>query len=199
MVRIAANDGAQAETVGELAGVWLQMQRHPGAAWQVGGVFDGELVLASGSPARPHLVAGTAGQYLHFLGDDEGTVEADAELTDQGAVLALVAGEPVEELLGAGFGDGAEMLHRFFTAHADAVVDNRHGAGLLVASILVEGDDDAEVRVVGDQRFVVQRLEAQAVDGIRGVGNELAQENLPVGIQGVDHQLEQLFGFGLEA
>ena len=170
------------------------MQRDVRAAWQIGNILDGKLVLAGGCPARAGIVAGTARQYLHFLGDDEGTVEADAELTDQRTVFALIAGQAVEELLGAGFGDGTEVLHRLFAAHANAVVDNRHRAG-----VFVEGDDDAEVGIVGDQGFVVQRLEAQTIDRVGSVGDQLAQKYLPIGIQGVDHQLEQLFGFGLEA
>jgi hypothetical protein len=49
------------------------------------------------------------------------------------------------------------------------------------------------------QRGIGQALEAQLVGGVGGVGNEFAQENVLVGIQGMDHQLQQLFDFGLEA
>ena len=156
--------------------------------------LDGEVLLARRHPARAGVLPGAPREHLHFGGDDERAVEADAELADQGAVGLLVAGEPVEELLGAGLGDGAEIGDHFVAAHADAVVGDRDRAG-----VLVEVDDDAEVRVVGDQRFVGERLEAQPVDGVGGVRDELAQEDVPVGVQGVDHQLEELLGFGLEA
>ncbi len=41
--------------------------------------------------------------------------------------------------------------------------------------------------------------EAQPVAGVGGVGNQLAQEDLPVAVQGVDHELQQLADFGLKA
>ena len=42
------------------------------------------------------------------------------------------------------------------------------------------------------------RLEAQLVAGVGGVGDQLAQEDLPVAVQRVDHELQQLADFGLE-
>jgi hypothetical protein len=50
-----------------------------------------------------------------------------------------------------------------------------------------------------EQAGVVQGLEAQLVAGVGGVGNQLAQEDLAVAVEGVDHQLKQLLHFGLEA
>ena len=47
--------------------------------------------------------------------------------------------------------------------------------------------------------LVGKRFETQLVRRIRGIGNQLAQKNLLVAIQGVNHQVEQLFDFGLEA
>ena len=46
---------------------------------------------------------------------------------------------------------------------------------------------------------VGQRLEAQLVAGVGGVRDQLAQEDLLVAVQGVDHQVQQLLDFGLEA
>ena len=194
VVRVLAHHRAQPVALGELLGVGFQCQGHPGPARHVGRVLDGELVLAGGGPVRTDVLAGPPGEHLDFAGDDEGTVEADAELADEGAVLLLVARQCAQELLGAGLGDGAQVLHRLVPTHADAVVDHRHGA-----RVLVELDGDPEVRVFGGERIVLQALEAKAVDGVGGVGNQLAQENLPVGVQRVDHQLEQLPGLRLEA
>ena len=194
VVGVAAHHRPQAEAVRELDRVRLQVQRDAGAARRVVDGLDGELVLARGGPARCRVFASAPRHHFDFLGDDEGAVEANAELADQGAVLALIAGELREELLGAGLGDGAEIRNRLLAAHADAVVLHRDHA-----RVLVERDADAELRIVGDQRFVVQRFEAQPIDGVRGVGNQLAQKDLPIRVEGVDHQLEQLAGFGLEA
>jgi len=46
---------------------------------------------------------------------------------------------------------------------------------------------------------VRQRLESQLVCGIRRVGDELAQKDLLVAVQGVNHQVQQLCDLGLEA
>ena len=48
-------------------------------------------------------------------------------------------------------------------------------------------------------RAVRERREAQPVAGIRGVGDQLAQEDLPVAVERVDHELEELAHLGLEA
>ena len=68
-----------------------------------------------------------------------------------------------------------------------------------VRASLSIADADVEVGCVLEQRVVVQRLEAQLVAGVGRVGNQFAQENLAVGIQRVDHQVQQLFHFGLES
>ncbi len=50
-----------------------------------------------------------------------------------------------------------------------------------------------------EQAGIVERLEAQLVAGVGGVGNQFAQEDLLVAVQGVDHQVQQLLDLGLEA
>ncbi len=50
-----------------------------------------------------------------------------------------------------------------------------------------------------EQRGVGDGREAQPVAGIRGIGDQLAQEDLPVAVQGVDHELQQLTHLGLKA
>ena len=194
MVRVLPHHRADAETVGEFGRIGPQGQRHTRAARHVGGSLHVEFVLARRGPARTGIGAGAPRQHLHFLGDNERTVETNAELADQCAVGPLVAGQAIEEFLGAGFRDGTEIGDHLVAAHADAVVDDRQRAG-----ILVEFDDDAEFWIVGDQRFVRQSLETQSVDGVGGVRNQLSKEYLPVGIQGVDHELQEFLGFGLKA
>jgi len=85
----------------------------------------------------------------------------------------LVAREAVHELFGAAFGDRTQVFYGLLCAHADAVVGDRERLGLGV-----EGHADFEVRGVFVQSRVVQRLEAQLVTGVGGVGDQLAQKNL---------------------
>ena len=53
--------------------------------------------------------------------------------------------------------------------------------------------------VLAQQGRIRQRQEAQLVVGVRGVGNQLPKEDLPVAVQGMDHQMQQFADFGLEA
>jgi len=42
------------------------------------------------------------------------------------------------------------------------------------------------------------RLVIQLVHGVTGVGDQFPEEDLPVSVDGIDHQVQQPFGFGLE-
>ena len=56
----------------------------------------------------------------------------------------------------------------------------------------------AKLAVALEQALVGQRLEAQLVAGVGGVGDQLPQEDLLVAVEGVDHQIQQLADLGLE-
>ena len=90
-------------------------------------------------------------------------------------------------------GDGAQVAVQVLLRHADAVVGHGDGAG-----VLVEGDVDAELVLRQLDAGVGEAFEVQLVDGVRRVGDELAQEDLAVGVDGVDHQVEQLLALCLE-
>ena len=81
-----------------------------------------------------------------------------------------------------------------FAAHADTVVLEGHGTCLLV-----EAQANLQVGVAFQQLWLGQRLEAQLVGGVGGVGDQFTQEDLLVRIQGMDHEVQQLLYLGLEA
>src|ERR1017187_767258 len=196
VIGIAAHQSAQPEGVDKLLGFRFQMQHHAGTALLARDGLDRELPVSARFPAYRRLSrgVGAATEQLDPLGDDERGIEANAELPDQLGVLLLVPGKALEELGGAGFGDGPEVRDRFLAAHADAVVADRQGAGLGVGV-----DPDGQLTVRAEQRRIRQRQEAQLVVGIGSVGDQLSQEDLPVAIQGVDHQLQEFADLGLEA
>ena len=106
-----------------------------------------------------------------------------------GAALA----EGLEESFGAGVGDGAEVLDELVARHADAGVLNRDGLGLVVG-----GDGDFEFGgAVLDFLFGELRV-AQFLEGVGGVGNELADEDFFLRVERVDDDIEQLLDLGLE-
>ena len=147
-------------------------------------------VSTAGLPLPGLVGAVSLGDDRHFVSHHEGRVEADTELTDDVDVLVLVV---LLEVEGAGVGDGAEVLLQLFSGHADAVIGDGQGAAVLVA-----GEQDAEIAFVHADRSVGQALIIQLVDGVRSVGDQLAQENFLVGVDGVDHHVHQLFALGLK-
>ena len=146
---------------------------------------------------QPGLVAaGAARDHVDPVGHHEGRIEADAELADQLRALAGLAGfDAFHERLRAGARDGAERLDHLVAAHADAVVLDRR-ACLLVR---VERERDARLRVVAEQCRLGDRLVAQLLAGIGGVRDQLAQEDVLVGIDRMHHQVQQLGDVGLES
>ena len=60
-------------------------------------------------------------------------------------------------------------------------------------------DPDLQLCLLAQQRRLGDGLEPQPVIRVRGVGDQLPQENVPVAVQGMDHQFQQLTDFGLEA
>ena len=173
----------------------LQVQDHVGTALGLFDLLDLELARALAGPAHALGLVGAGAATFHrdAVGHDEARVEADAELTDQVGVALLAFVQVRQKVARAALGDGAQMRDRLFGAHADAVVADGQGARLLV-----QKQADLQVRRVLEQCGVVQRLEAQLVAGIAGVGNQLAQEDFLVRVQAVGDQMQDLLDFGLE-
>ena len=175
MVGELADDGAQPPGLQELLFVLLEMQGDAGAALRYLEGLDIVLAAAIGGPAHAVLgtQAGAPGDEGHLVGDDIGGIETDAKLADEDAVLGLVAGHGLQKASGTGAGNAANGLHDLLTAHADAVVADGQGAG-----VLVDLDADAQLRGVLQQAVVREGLEAQLLGGVRGVGHQLAEEDL---------------------
>ena len=196
VVGVFLDDVAQAPAVGELFFAALQVQHDAGATLGLlhGGDFEVALALRRPVHAFGGGQAGAAAEHIHLVGNDERGIEAHAELADQPRILLLIAGEILQEVGGTGLGDGAQVRDGVLTAQADAVVFDGEGLGLLV-----KADANLQLGAAFEQLRLGQRLEAQLVGGVGGVGDQLAQEDFLVGIQGMDHQVQQLLHLGLEA
>ena len=195
IVAVFLHDGHDAVLIQEVVvvvglGVGLDVQDDLGTSSVLLG--GGHLVAVhTGGLPLPGLVRAVGlGDDSDLVGHHEGGVEADAELADDVDVLVLVV---LLEVQGAGVGDGAQVLFQLRFGHADAVVLHRQDAVFLVA-----GDQDAEIALVHAHGGVGQALIIQLVDGVRGVGDQLPQENFLVGVDGVDHHIHQLFALCLK-
>ena len=175
---------------------FAQVQGDCGATIGLVNRFNGEIAGAGRFPADAvgSRLSGAPRVDGNAVGDDECRVEADPELTNQCSIFLLVTGQSGEEFLGAGFGDRTEMFDGFLATHPDAVVGDRDGAGGFIKT-----DLDLQIGVVFKQFAVIDCLEAQLVGRIGGVRDKFPQENFLVRVQGVNHQLQQLFDFRLEA
>ena len=118
-------------------------------------------------------------------------VEAYAELPDHGNVSACCHG--LHESFGARLGDGAQVVDELVLSHADAgILNGDCGVGLV-------GDDfDEEVWLRFDLVGICDRFVADLIKRIGGIGDQLSQEDLFVGVEGVDDQAHQLLDVGIE-
>jgi len=195
VVGILGDDALELPGVEVLLSVFTQVKRDRRAAlWAVDG-FHLEVAGAAADPA--HALAGrqprAPGVDRDLVGDDEARIKAHAELADQLGIGLLVAGKAPHELARAALGNRAQVIDRLLLGHADAVVGDGQRAGRLV-----EAHPHFKGGCVLIQRGVVQGLEPQLVAGIRGVGNQLAQEDFLVGVQGMGDEVQQLGHLGLE-
>ena len=89
--------------------------------------------------------------------------------------------------------DGTEVLLHLLAGHADTVIGNGQ-----CARRLIRGQMNGKIAAAQADGVVRQGLIGQLVDGIGGVGDQLAQEDLAVCIDRIDHQVQQAFRFCLK-
>jgi hypothetical protein len=77
--------------------------------------------------------------------------------------------------------------------HADAGIAHRQGVGFLV-----RGDTDFRCLAVADQFGPGDRFIAELVAGVGRVRNQLAEEDVGLGIDRMHHQVQKLGDLGLE-
>jgi hypothetical protein len=92
-----------------------------------------------------------------------------------------------KELGSAGEGDLVDVLFDFFRGHADTVIGDRDGLG-----VFVKGDRDAVLGIVlgglAERDKVLMLL-----DRVNGVGDDLADKDILVGIEPFFDDREQVF------
>ena len=180
--------------VGEVLRILLEVQHDLGAALLAGHFLNVVAGAAVAGPAQAAAVlAPGVGVHVHLVRHHEGAVEAHAELADELGALLAAGLEGLHEGLGAGMGDGAEVFHQLIVRHADAVVGNGEGLARLVG-----GDVDLQ-RQRGLKDAVLGELRvAQLLQGVGGVGHQLAHEDLAVRVEAVNDDVQELLDFSLE-
>ena len=173
-----------------IIGIILEIEGDAGAGFGFVAFGDGVAVVAFRLPAVGGVTVDGTGFDRNLLCDHEGAVEADTKLADD---VDIGVGGLVElflEVGGAALGDGAEVLFEFVLVHADAAIFNDE-----LARILIAFDPDPEIVFVDAFGIIGQREIPALVEGVGRIGNEFAQEDFLICVDGVDHQIEQSFGF----
>merc|ERR1719474_1898837 len=175
--------------------VVLHVQNDSGAAGEVGdgiGIegLDGEGATGGGFPLVVVVVVvfGLDGDAVR---DQVGGVEADAELTDHRNVRAGRQG--FHEGLSAGFCDGSEIVDEIGFGHADAGVPKRQSLVLRIRN-----NPDLELFAGVEFAGFCEGFISDFVQGVRGIGDQLSEENLFVGVESVDDEGHKLSDLSLE-
>ena len=137
---------------------------------------------AIAGPLHGHGVLALApGVDVHAVGDHEGAVEAESEVTDDGFLGVRLVGvlllELLHELRGSGEGDLVDVLVDLFFGHADAGIPDGQGLGVGV-------EQDVDLRAIGVALNLSDPNQGLALlGGVHGVGHELSQEDLVVAVE----------------
>ena len=171
---VALQHLAHAPDVQELLLRLADVQRDGGAARRARALGHGEghAVLALPAHGRRALAEGQRVDG-HLVRDHEHGVEAQAEVADDAAVLLVVLlGVLLQEALCAGEGDLVDVFLHLVLGHAHAVVDE---AQLLCRLVHL----DMHGAALGE--LVVHH--AQLGDGVAGVGDDLTDKDILIGIE----------------
>ena len=176
-----------------LLGVGLDVHDDIGSHRSLLAGLDGVAVHAGGLPAVRLIAAVLFRHHGDLIRHHKGRVEAHTELSDDIGVRSLLVLQIPLEAEAAAVGNDAQIVLQIVLVHADAVVADGEGT-----VVLVDGQRDLEIVTVHPHLVIGQAEIAQLVNGVRGVGDDLPQEYFLVGIDGVDHQIQQSFGLGFE-
>ena len=126
-----------------------------------------------------------------LLGNEIGGVETDTELTDHANIGTSSDG--LHETSGSRLGNGTKIVDELSFRHTNAgVMDGQSVVGLVWNDLDLEIWLGLKLLRIGDGAV------SDLVESVRGVGNELSQEDLLVGIEGVDDQTHQLLDVSVE-
>ena len=171
----------------------LEVEGHGRPRGRTIGRRDRVAAVSRRLPARGVFRARAPGEHRDAVRDHEARVKPHAELTDQlRGRDRLRLPDGLDELPRTRAGDRPDVLDQFLPGHPDAVVVHGQRARIRI-------DLEGDLRLARRRQLrAAQRLEPHLVDGIRGVRDQLAQENILVRVQGVDHEVQELADLGLK-
>ena len=190
MVGIGPDDAFEFERLKVLGGLVLDMQDDLGAPRHTLGLLvAGRRHLEAGAPRRspdPGVRrTGPAARHVDAIGHHEGGVEAHAKLADETQALLGVL-DPLQEGLRARARDRTEIVDQLLAIHPDARIGDRERLGRGVGL-----EANGELLIAGQQLRLGDRLVADLVQGVGRVRNQLPQEDIGLGVDRMDHQVQE--------
>ena len=168
--------------------------------------LDGISPVRRRFPLPAFFFTGLTGHQRYLIRYHKSGIKADAELSDQvlihcifrGAVLSspisgglfglfrqlIRFGQPGQKFSGPGLGDSADIFDDFLFVHTYARICNCQGM-----FFRVRGQTDLKFFFAFQQFRIGQRRKTQFIHSIAGIGNQLPQKNLVIGIDGMNHQI----------
>ena len=163
-------------------------------AERVAGLVTGDRERPVG-PRRPHqlVVCVVLGGHRHVVGHEVHGVEPHAELPDQVHVPPLL--HRLEEARGPGLCDGPQVVHQVVLRHPHAGVPQPQD---LVRAVERDADFQLGLVTLPQRVGLGQGQEADLVQGVRGVRDEFAEEDLLLRVERVDDDVHQARHLRLE-
>ena len=94
---------------------------------------------------------------------------------------------------GARFGDGAQIVHHLIAGHTNTVVIDGDGFGVGVCA-----HTNPVISTAGKTPIANYR-ESMFIDCVRRIRDQLPQEDFPIGIERMNHEVKQTLRLGLKA
>ena len=114
-------------------------------------------------------------------------------MPDQLTILLLITAQLLHESGRARFGDGAQIVHHLIAGHTNTVVIDGDGFGVGVCA-----HTNPVISAAGKAPIANYR-ESMFIDCVRRIRDQLPQEDFPIGIERMNHEVKQTLRLGLKA
>ncbi len=192
IVGVFADRALQAPGLRKFPGIFLEVNVDFGASILLVRRFQSKTAVARGTPA-PRLLLRTVGSRSHgdAVGHHEHGVESHTKLADDLLLRRLPLARVEQKGARTGVCNCAQVLDQLVTVHADAAVADCQGAiGRVGAQVNRQFAFCIHNLVVGEH------FKLNAIERIRCIGYEFAQEDGAVGVERMREDVEQLLDLG---
>mmetsp|Transcript_14736 Transcript_14736/g.19260 ORF Transcript_14736/g.19260 Transcript_14736/m.19260 type:complete len:273 (+) Transcript_14736:1475-2293(+) len=152
---------------------------------------DGEGTTSLRSPCVGIFFVVVFGSNLNLVSYEVSRVETNTKLSNHGNIST--SAQRFHKLFGSRLGNGTQVVHQISLGHTNTSILNGQGVVGFVSDQF-----DLQLRLRVQDCRVSQRLVTDLIKSITSIGNQFSQENLLVGVKGVDDQRKKLVDISRE-